>query len=63
MGIGREGAGMFGSMSSMFGDNSLNIIVWATGQSTKKLHVLNAVQRWKVIIISKINVALCYWGF
>jgi hypothetical protein len=40
MGVGGGAGRMFGSGSSMFGDNSR-----AAEQSTKKLPVLNAVQR------------------
>jgi hypothetical protein len=46
MGIGGAGAGvMFGSMSSTFGDNSLNYYCMSCGTKHKKLHVLNAVQK------------------
>jgi hypothetical protein len=46
MGIGGAGAGgMFGSMSSTFGDNSLNYYCMSCGTKHKNLHVLNAVQK------------------
>jgi hypothetical protein len=35
MGIGRSGTGMFGSMSSMFGDNSLNYYCMSCGTKHK----------------------------
>jgi hypothetical protein len=44
MGIGGAG-GMFGSRSSMFGDNSLKYYCMGCGQSIIRLHVLNAVPR------------------
>jgi hypothetical protein len=42
--MGRGGVGMFGSMSSMFGGNSLKYYCMSCG-TKHKLHVPNAVQK------------------
>ena len=46
MGVGRGGVGgMFGSMSSMFGDNSLNYYCMSCGTKHKEADALSAVRR------------------